>query len=189
MQQQLVLLHHPILHSRFQEAILQVASTLPRENCADTEIGAEVNALLEVVKRIDSVSADLYCVSELLLSISHYLLPWYNLEGGGDEKMLAQLEDLSGTLRCRLSIVHHLQDCDKEVYVFTQDLKMALDRFRTAALPMYTTSTIEMMVLCLGIKEEFSHFLNAITALALSKAYNSIETIAPDTLGSTNSSS
>ncbi|KAF9510273.1 hypothetical protein BS47DRAFT_1364671 [Hydnum rufescens UP504] len=164
MQQRLVLLHHPILHSRFQEAILQVASTLPRENCADTEIGAEVNALLEVIKRIDSKEV-------------------------GDEKTLAQLEDLSGTLRRRLSIVHHLQDCDKEVYMFTQDLKMALDRFRTAALPMYTTSTIEMMVLCLGIKEEFSHFLNAITALALSKAYNSIETIAPDTLGSTNSSS
>ncbi|KAF9505355.1 hypothetical protein BS47DRAFT_1400468 [Hydnum rufescens UP504] len=112
----------------------------------DTEIGADVNTLLEVIKRIDSVSADLYCKEV------------------GDEKMLAQLEDLSGTLWCRLSIVHHLWDCDKEVYVFTQDLKMALDQFHTAALPMYTTSTIEMMVLCLGIKEEFSRFLNAVVS-------------------------
>ncbi|KAF9508428.1 hypothetical protein BS47DRAFT_1397822 [Hydnum rufescens UP504] len=120
----------------------------------DTEIGAKVNAQLEVIKRIDSVSADLYCKEV------------------GDKKTLAQLEDLSGTLRRRLSIVHRLRDCDKEVYVFTQDLKMALDWFCTATLLMYTTSTIEMMI----------------TASALSRAYDSIETITPDTPGSTNSS-
>ncbi|KAF9521055.1 hypothetical protein BS47DRAFT_7670 [Hydnum rufescens UP504] len=75
----------------------------------------------------------------------------------------------SGTLRRRLSIIHRLRNYDEEVYVFTQDLKMALDRFRTAALPRYTTSTIEMTMLSLGLTKEFSRpgllpFLNVVVS-------------------------
>jgi len=142
-----------------------------------TDVKNEVTAVLEVIKRIDSRKAGDEKVRARLEDLVRYLVellePLIRMDSSQIvprlhiemQKLANELKPISalnldskptGVLGRRLSFINRPRNYDEEVNVFTQDLKMALDRYRVAALPLYTISTAEITMLSLGFAIEFS---------------------------------